>query len=215
MFQTRRIYAVSSFAILLLTGSFVLLRSQTASRALIHDQVDEGKLVTLGGNTRPEVATGTDLGAVADDFMLDHMMLQLKRSPEQEREVAHFVESLQDPRSPNYHKWLTAAEFGQRFGAAESDIRTITLWLQSHGFKVNSVTEGRMVIDFSGTAGEVLVAFHTSIHKLDVAGVHHIANFTDPRIPEALAPAIAGIVSLHDFRPHSNARAANQARGPA
>jgi subtilase family serine protease len=213
MFQTRRIYAVSSFAILLLTGSFVLLRSQTASRALIHDQVDEGKLVTLGGNTRPEVATGTDLGAVADDFMLDHMMLQLKRSPEQEREVAHFVESLQDPRSPNYHKWLTAAEFGQRFGAAESDIRTITLWLQSHGFKVNSVTEGRMVIDFSGTAGEVLVAFHTSIHKLDVAGVHHIANFTDPRIPEALAPAIAGIVSLHDFRPHSNARAAIR-RGP-
>jgi subtilase family serine protease len=213
MFQTRRIYAISSFAILLLTGSFVFLRSQTASRALIHDQVDEGKLVTLGGNTRPEVATATDLGAVADDFPLNHMMLQLKRSQQQEVEVERFVANLQDPKSSEYHKWLTAAEFGRRFGAAESDIRAITLWLRSSGFNVNSVSEGRMVIDFSGTAGQVLAAFHTSIHRLDVAGVRHIANVTDPQIPEALAPAIAGVVSLHDFRPHPMGRAAIK-RGP-
>jgi hypothetical protein len=25
---------------------------------------------------------------------------------------------------------------------------------------------------------------------------------SDPRIPEALAPAIVGVVSIHDFRPH-------------
>ncbi len=28
-----------------------------------------------------------------------------------------------------------------------------------------------------------------------------MANFSDPMIPQALAPAVAGIVSLHDFRP--------------
>ena len=59
-----------------------------------------------------------------------------------------------------------------------------------------------MVIDFSGTAGQVREAFHTEIHHLDVNGIKHIANMSDPRIPAALAPAVVGIVSLHDFRPH-------------
>jgi subtilase family serine protease len=71
-----------------------------------------------------------------------------------------------------------------------------------------------MVIDFSGNAGQVRRAFHTSIHNLNVNGVHHIANFGDPQIPEALAPAVAGIVSLHDFRPHKMSRPKNTAGRP-
>jgi subtilase family serine protease len=45
-----------------------------------------------------------------------------------------------------------------------------------------------MVIDFSGTAGQVTQAFHTEIHKLDVAGAMHIANMSDPEIPAAPWP---------------------------
>jgi subtilase family serine protease len=63
------------------------------------------------------------------------------------------------------------------------------------------------VIDFSGNAGQVRNAFHTTIHSVNVNGVHHIANFGDPQIPEALAPAVAGIVSMHDFRPRKMSRA--------
>ncbi len=119
-----------------------------------------------------------------------------------------FTASLQNPASPNFHKWLTAAEFGQRFGIAESDIQTITDWLRAHGFTVNSVYAGHMVIEFSGNAGQVRNAFRTSIHNLDVDGVHHIANVSDPQIPEALAPAVAGVVSLHDFKAHKMSRIA-------
>ena len=46
-------------------------------------------------------------------------------------------------------------------------------------------------------------AFHTEIHNLEVRGEKHIANMRDPQIPAALAPAIAGIVSLHDFKPRA------------
>src|SRR5689334_12348527 len=56
--------------------------------------------------------------------------------------------------------------------------------------------------DFFGTAGQVLAPFHTEIHHLEVNGVHYIANMSKPRIPAALAPAVAGLVSLHDFHPH-------------
>ena len=78
----------------------------------------------------------------------------------------------------------------------------VTNWLGSHGFTVHNVYTANGVIDFAGSAGAVREAFHTEIHNLSVNGKAHIANFTDPRIPAALAPAIRGIVSLHDFRPH-------------
>ena len=58
-----------------------------------------------------------------------------------------------------------------------------------------------MMIDFSGSAGQVREAFHTPIHNLDVNGEAHIANMSDPQIPAALAPVVTGIASLNDFKP--------------
>lgn len=206
MFRIFRSNAVLVFAVLLLSS--VALMSQTTRRApaLIQGSIDENKLVTLGGNTRPEAIAANDLGPVSDDLPLAHMMLQLKRSELSEQSVAQLIAELHDPQSPNFHKWLTASDFGKNYGLADSDIQTITGWLESRGFVVNSVYPNGMVIDFSGTAGQVRGAFHTSIHNLSVNGVHHIANFGDPQIPAALAPAIAGIVSLHDFPPHKMSR---------
>jgi subtilase family serine protease len=169
---------------------------------LLTNHIDESARVVLAGNTRPEATFQNDLGRVEDGMVLEHMELLLQRSPERERELEQFHEELQTPSSPNYHHWLTAEEFGERFGAATEDIATVTSWLESHGFEVNNVHTGRMVIDFTGTAGQIREAFQTEIHALNVKGVRHIANVADPRIPAALAPVVHGIVSLHDFRPH-------------
>ena len=174
---------------------------------LITQNVDEGKLATLTGNTRPEVNKKNDRGLVAADFPMEHMLLQLKRPPEQERQLLQYIEELQEPSSRNFHHWLTAKEYGERFGLATQDLDVIRRWLESHGFKVNVVYENGILIDFSGTAGQVQTAFHTEIHRLDVNGAEHFANMNDPRIPAALAPAIVGVVSLHDFKPHTNYKA--------
>lgn len=173
------------------------------SRPLVTQAVDENRRVALEGNTRPEANLRNDRGVVPDAFPLDHMLLQLRRPAEEEQALQQFIDELQRQGSPDYHHWITAQEFGERFGLAASDIRAITSWLEAHGFRVNSVYPSGMVIDFSGTAGQVRKAFGTEIHRLDANGEKHIANMSNPRIPEALAPAIAGIVSLHDFRPHT------------
>ena len=67
---------------------------------------------------------------------------------------------------------------------------------------MNYVYPSGMLIDFSGNAGSIRQAFHTEIHMLSVNGKSHFANMSDPNIPAALAPALAGVVSLNDFRPH-------------
>jgi subtilase family serine protease len=177
------------------------LGAQTLRRAVIREAIDETRLHRLAGNTRPEVRSAADAGAVGETLAMDHMLLQLQRSPEQERAAETYVQQLHDPKSPNFHKWINAAQYAQSFGLAQQDIDTVTAWLRSRGFTVNAVYPNGLTIDFSGTAGQVARAFHTSIHYLDAGGRRHVANVSDPEIPAALVPAVAGILSLHDFAP--------------
>ena len=179
--------------------------AQTISprQPLITEPVNDRVLTTLHGNTRPEALNpANDRGLVADSLPLDHMLLLLQRPAGLQKELDTLVQEQNEPGSPNYHKWLTAAEFGSQFGVAQSDIEQVTSWLNSHGFTVNQVYPDRMMIDFSGTAGMVREGFHSEIHSLAANGAMHIGNTSDPQIPAALAQVVAGVVSLNDFRPH-------------
>ena len=200
---TGRTYFLCTMVALLFTFAFTASAQVGAgshSRSLITQEINENNMVTLQGNTRPEANAVNDRGAVADDLTMDHMMLQLQRSPEQEAALEKLIDEMQTKGSSNYHRWMTAPQFAENFGVAKEDVAKITSWLASQGFHVNVAYP--TLIDFSGTAGQVHGAFRTSIHNLDVNGVQHIANMSDPQIPAALAPAVVGIVSLNDFRPH-------------
>src|SRR5229473_2410343 len=196
-----------SFAVLAVLFAESAVNAQVESgwhaRPRITQGISEMNRVALQGNIRPEARLANDRGPVASNFVMDHMLLQLKRSPEQEAALQQFIDELHTKDSPNFHHWLTAQEFGERFGLAKSDLDTVTAWLESHGLRVNVVYPSGMLIDFSGTAAQVRKAFQTEIHYLDVKGEKHVGNISDPRIPAALTPVVAGIVSLHDFRPHA------------
>jgi subtilase family serine protease len=186
---------------LVFVSSTAIAIAATPARALITRVIDETALVTLAGNTRPEANTASDRGRVEDTMPLDHMTLQLQRAPEQEEAVDRLIAELHDPASPRYHQWLEPAEIGARFGLAATDLATVTGWLETHGFRVNFVHANGLSIDFSGTAGQLRNAFHTEMHRIEANGEPHLANFTDPKLPAALAPVVAGIVTLNDFAP--------------
>jgi hypothetical protein len=173
------------------------------ARQIVTQNIDEGKLVELHGNIRPEAKAENDHGAVSDDTLLQHMLLQLRRPEEKEEELQEYLEDLQEPGSRHYHQWLSAHEFGERFGPSDRDLDKITDWLEHHHFQINVVYPSGMVIDFTGTAGQVRKAFHTEIHEIEVKGEKHHANMSNPQIPAALSSLVVGIVSLHDFSPHA------------
>jgi len=170
---------------------------------VVTSPIDLKSLTTIPGNVRSAANAANDRGAVDDSLPLNHMLLQLKRSPEQEQQLVLYIDQLHSKTSPNFHKWLTPAELQQQYGPTTDDVAKVTAWLTASGFTVNQVTPSGLVIDFSGTAGSVRSALHTSIHNLSVNGVPHIANMQDPQIPTALAGIVAGVVSLHDFLPHA------------
>src|SRR3984957_16220747 len=159
--KIRECYAVCRIPALALALGFGALAQ---SPILITQPINASSLVTLAGNTRPEAVAANDQGPVADSLLMDHMLLQLQRAPQTEQAAETFIDQLHDPNSTNYHHWMTAVAFGQQFGLAQQDLNKITGWLQSQGFAVNNVYPSGMLIDFSGTAGQVSAAFHTQIH---------------------------------------------------
>ena len=163
-------------------------------------KIDESSRVVLSGNRHPLATAANDRGEVSPDLPMQRMLLVLSRDPAAEADLQRLLASQQDKSSPDFHAWLTPAQFAERFGVSNADVQKVAQWLQSHGFRVNRVAAGAMTIEFSGAAGQVKEAFGTPIHAYAVAGAAHYANASDPQIPAALASVVAGIDTLHDFR---------------
>jgi subtilase family serine protease len=178
------------------------------------EPMDETQLVTLTGNVHPLARNEFDHGLVSGETKLERMVLELEPAAGQQAELDALVEAQQDAESPLFHQWLTSAEYGERFGVSADDLARVCDWLTGHGFEVEEIAASRRLVIFSGTAGQVAQAFHTSIHHYVADGVQHIANSQDPQIPAALAGVVGGVISLHDFRhkPQIDARAAARAR---
>jgi hypothetical protein len=196
IFRNSLLFLASLFTIFSLSAT--AQTKQAAAR--ITQAVDEANLVTIRGSVNPLARAGFDQGLVADSRPMNHMLLVLQRSPQQETALRNLIDSQQVKNSSNYHAWLTPQQFGQQFGVADADIQKVADWLAQKGFTEIKASNGSMFIEFSGTAGLVRSAFHTEIHNVIVNGQLHFANLSDPQIPAALAPVVARIHSLHDFR---------------
>jgi len=175
----------------------------------VFGEIDDHRNRVLRGNTHPLATAANDLGPVTPDRPMLRMFLLLRRSPEQEAALKQLLTDQQDPKSKIFHQWLTPQQFGATFGPASEDLQTIKNWLAAHGFTGVSVNEGRTIIEFSGSVGQVQTTFHTAIHQYNAQGGLHLANQSDPSIPTALWPVVRGVVSLNGFGPRSMA-----VRGP-
>jgi hypothetical protein len=198
---------------LLLLTSFVMFFSLRATAQTtpqtklaaprITQAIDEASLVKTGGKVHPLARAEFDRGVVADSQPMNRILLVLKRSTEQQAALSELMDEQQTKNSPNYHAWLTPAQFGLQFGVADADVQRVTNWLAQKGFTGIKTTPGNMFIEFSGTVGAVRNAFHTEIHQFMVKGEMHMANVSAPQIPAALAPVVSGVHSLHNFRKKS------------
>jgi hypothetical protein len=198
-----RIHGLTQGLACLVLGMGVAAATAQTSAAVsrVLERVDDTRLVTLTGNTHPMARPSYDQGLVDPQLPMERIVLALKRSPEQEAALEQLIAELYDPKSPNFHHWLQPEEFGKLYGPSDADIAAITNWLENHGFQIYTVNEGRVTLEFSGTAEQVQNTFHVEMHRYLVNGKMHLANDRDPSIPEALAPVVGGVASLHDFFP--------------
>ena len=161
-------------------------------------------LARLPGNIHRLARAGVDAGEAPDATRMHGLDLVFARTPAQEKALDQLLADQQDPKSAQYHHWLTPAEFGRRFGASNAAIRTLSQWLASYGLEAGEVPASRSHLPFSGSKAQVEAAFHTQIHLIDLQGERHYANVSDPLVPAARATPDSGGSRAQRF--HSEAR---------
>jgi subtilase family serine protease len=171
----------------------------------ITSPIDSSQLVALKGNVTGLIHPGSDLGRTDSAQILHGVTLVFHPSAAQQADLNSLLVQQQQRSSPNYHKWLTPAQFADRFGMTQADIARVTTWLESQGFTVTTVANSRNQISFDGTVAQVETIFATQIHNYLVDGAIYFANATNPFIPTALAPSVAAMGHLHNFSPKPRA----------
>ncbi len=162
------------------------------------------------GNTDPiKVAAGPwaqpqfDAGRVPADTRLTSMTLVFNRTSAQQADLEALLAAQQNPSSPQYHQWLTPAQFGARFGMAQSDLNKVQTWLEQQGFKVDNIANSKSFIQFSGSVSQFELAFQTEMHYYQVQGEKHFAPSTALSVPAAIAPTVETLRDISDFKPHA------------
>ncbi len=177
-----------------LVGTFAGAISFAQDR--IVEPVDRTQMRALKGHLHPRALADSDQGPVDPAMPIRHASLLFKPAAG----IDAFLAQQQLPGSPNYHKWLTPEQFGDRFGLSANDLAKVTTWLESQGLKVDRVARGRHWISFSGTAGQAARAFRTRFHRFSANGETHFANVDEPSVPAAFEGVVAGFLGLDDYR---------------
>lgn len=172
----------------------------SAQRNRIDEPIRETRRATVPGQVPTQARAENDRGRIAAGAVLRSLSLVLRPSAAQQSDLDRLLAAQQDPKSPDYHHWLTPEEFADRFGVSTDDLARITAWLESRNLTVTGVARARNAVTFSGAARQVEEAFHTEIHQYEVDGEIHFSNATDPSLPEALTAVVGSIQGLNDFR---------------
>jgi subtilase family serine protease len=175
-----------------------------ASAAVVHNRIaasaNTGGFLAIPGSIHPKARLASDLGPMRGDARLQGMSIHFNMSTAQQAALDQLLADQQNPSSSRYHQWLSPEQYGEQFGLSSDDLSKVTAWLQSQGFTVTSVANGRSYITFNGTVAQAQAAFATSMHNVSLNGETHFANVTGISVPSQFSGVVTAVTGLHDFR---------------
>lgn len=192
--------AVSGLAVPVAASAQVL--SRPAPR--IAEAITNAFPYTLPGSVHPLTRVYPNVGSADALRTIQGMTVFFKRSAAQQVALNTLLQQQQTPGSPEFHRWLTPAQFAAEFGLASSDVAAVTSWLEQQGFQVQQSSP--LFVKFSGTVAQIQQTFNTQMEQYSVHGAIRLANSTPIQIPSALAGVVESVRGLSEFRPRPHVR---------
>ena len=161
--------------------------------------VNNNHLFTIANSHFSFLARASASKPLPDSARMNHLQLILSAGPLRRAQMEQLIANQHNPKSAQFHKWISPAEFGNEFGVSNSDVAAVTSWLTSQGFTVNNIYPNKTQIDFSGTVAQVNSAFHTQENIYTLKDGKHLANASNISIPSSMKNLIVGVMGLNDF----------------
>jgi subtilase family serine protease len=108
-----------------------------------------------------------------------------------------FARAVSNPKSSSYGKYLTPAQFRQRFARSQSDASKVQSWLRSEGFKVDYTAANNLFVAAEGTVAQAAAAFGTSFGEYRYKGMTLRSPSRALTVPTSIG-FVTGVVGLDD-----------------
>src|SRR5271166_707799 len=155
-------------------------------------------LQLLHNHVRPAVAGGkaVAVGVLPSTQRLNlAIMLPLRN----QSDLSGFLDRLYDPSSPDYHQFLTVAQFTERFGPTEQDYQAVVAFAKANGFTVTDTPPNRLLVDINGSVGQIEKAFHVGM-KVYLHPTENRTFYSPDREPSLdLSVPVSHIAGLNNF----------------
>ena len=112
--------------------------------------------------------------------------------------VQALASAVSDPSSPSYRKFLTPAQFRQKFAPSQAQVGAVQTWLKSQGFSVEYTPQNNHYVSAEGTVAQAEAAFGTTFGEYSVDGLTVRSPESDVTIPDSLSGMVSGVIGLDD-----------------
>lgn len=120
--------------------------------------------------------------------------------PRDNTALTRYIAAVTSKSSPLYHQYLLKGQFAARFGPTSSSIAAVKSQLVADGLRMTGVTADGLLVKFTGSAGVVENAFHTTFTSYRLAdGTLGQATTSPIRLPSTIAGNVAGVVGLDNL----------------
>lgn len=168
---------------------------------------------TLTRHVPPAVASG-QLARVGELPGTQRMSLAISIPLRNEGDLDDLLQQLYNPRSPNFHHYLSVLEFTERFGPTQEDFDAVVRFAETHGLEVTEVHANRMVVDVEGPVAEIEKAFHVKMCLYQHPSENRTFFAPDREPTLDLGVPVLHISSLDNFTlPHANHMNSSQTAG--
>jgi kumamolisin len=118
--------------------------------------------------------------------------------------MSAFIASLSNTASPNYHRYVTPAQFAQQFGASSSEVAAVRSYLSGYGLHVGTLSKGHVLLHVSGLTSEISHAFNAPVATVRRSDGMLAAQFqTTATLPASMAGDVASVTGLSSVVPPS------------
>jgi hypothetical protein len=124
--------------------------------------VQAGQLRRLSGHVPPASALTQLIDRLSASNTLHlAISLPLQRQPA----LSELISELYDPASPNFHHFLSPAEFTADFGPTETDYQRVVNFAKTNGFAIVNTFSDRSLLEVRGRVSDVERAFHVHLKR--------------------------------------------------
>jgi len=108
------------------------------------------------------------------------------------------AKAVSDPASPSYGKYLTPAQFRNKFAPSQSQVQAVQSWLKSQGFAVDYTPTNNHYVAAEGTVAQAEAAFATTFGMYKVKGKLVRSPSAAISVPSSLGTIVSGVIGLDD-----------------